>query len=145
MIIATIQGKKEGGKHITVINGELVTGDEQQNAIDMLYSKISRIKFDDRSYGIKKLNSNEFFCYMEHPEKDIAGRTRKVLIVFDKNTEEEIIKKTIGTMELNYNTFLNIYNSYNVKMNNNIMLLCIGLGLGALAITITLKNKLSRG
>ncbi|ELV05989.1 hypothetical protein H263_06957 [Brachyspira hampsonii 30599] len=62
MIVATIQGKKEGGKHTTVINGKLVTGDEQQNAIDVLYSKISGIKFDDRSYGIKKLNSNEFFC-----------------------------------------------------------------------------------
>ncbi|ELV05988.1 hypothetical protein [Brachyspira hampsonii] len=81
---------------------------------------------------------------MEHPEKDIAGRTRKVLIVFDKNTEEEIIKKTIETMELNYDTFLNIYNSSNVKINYNVILLCIGLCIGALAITITLKNKLSR-
>ena len=35
---------------------------------------------------------------MQHPEKDVEGRYRIVLIVWDKNTAEEIIKETIEAL-----------------------------------------------
>ena len=127
MIIATIQGKEYGGEHVTAIDGKLVKGEEKQNAIDTLYHKISKIKFGNGSYGIKKINSNELFCYMEHPERDIYGRRRIALILFDKNEDSNLIEKTINEMGLNYNTFKELYTKF---INDKKMLLCIGIGIG---------------
>ncbi|MEI0485148.1 hypothetical protein [Brachyspira intermedia] len=126
MIVATIQGKDDG-RHITAINGKLVKGDEQQNAIDVLYSKISKINLGNKNFGIKQINSHELFCYMEHPEKDIYGRKRIAYIVFDKNEDSNLIEKTINEMGLNYNTFNELYTKF---LNDKKMLMCIGIGIG---------------
>lgn len=40
MIVATVQGNEEVGKHITVKNGKKITGKEQQEAINQLYDKV---------------------------------------------------------------------------------------------------------
>ena len=112
MIVATVQGKDKG-PHDTVLDGKKITGEEQQKAINSLLSKIppKEITGDD----ISLLNNKEFFCSMIHPEKDVEGRYRIVLIVWDKNTSEEEIKETIDGIGCDYNRFSQIRSRINNK------------------------------
>lgn len=45
MIVVTIQGTEDGGKHITAYDGRIVIGDEQQKIIDELYKKLKYFNF----------------------------------------------------------------------------------------------------
>ncbi|EKV56533.1 hypothetical protein [Brachyspira hampsonii] len=112
MIVATVQGKDKG-PHDTVLDGKKITGEEQQKAINNLLSKLppKEITGDD----ISLLNNKEFFCSMIHPEKDVEGRYRIVLIVWDKNTSEEVIKETIEGIGCDYNRFSQIRSRINNK------------------------------
>ena len=149
MIVATVQGNERGGKHITVKDGVKISGKEQQEAIDELYDKV-RNRYTDGNFGIKELKkSKEWFCYMEHPEVDASGRTGIAFIVWDKNTADEIIEKTIremGFRDEDYRKFEEEYNKIKeekLKKNQLIFLVGLGIGLaaGLIAITLTMIKK----
>ena len=57
MIIATIQGAEEGFEHTTVINGKLVKGKEENEAINKLYEMLPRLNINDDE-GVIKANEH---------------------------------------------------------------------------------------
>ncbi|WP_020006074.1 hypothetical protein [Brachyspira innocens] len=138
MIVAIVQGK-DRGLYDTVIDGEVVSGKEQQDAINKLLSKIPPIKITGN--GGFKLETGEFFCHMQHPEKDVEGRYRVVLIVWDKNTSEEIIKETIKAIGCDYYKYVQIRNEINneKKTLKKIMML-LGVFLILVAVMLFLKK-----
>ena len=152
MIVATVQGNEEGGKHITVKNGKRITGKEQQEVINELYDKVRGIEING-DIGIEELKGKEIFCYMEHPEVDSYGRKGIAFIVWDKKEKKEIIKRTIEEIGLDYDKFKIKYDKFNNffnklinKLNNNSkqkQIILVGLAAGAVAaIIITLAiNK----
>lgn len=152
MIVATVQGNEEGGKHITVKNGKRITGKEQQKVINELYDKVRGIEING-DIGIEELKGKEIFCYMEHPEVDSYGRKGIAFIVWDKKEKKEIIKRTIEEIGLDYDKFKIKYDKFNNffnklinKLNNNSkqkQIILVGLAAGAVAaIIITLAiNK----
>lgn len=137
MIVATVQGKDKG-PHDTVLDGKKITGEEQQKAINSLLSKIppKEIIGDD----ISLLNNKEFFCSMIHPEKDVEGRYRIVLIVWDKNTSEEAIKETIDGIGCDYNRFSQIRSKINNKKKTSKKTLII-IGVIVIAALIMILKK----
>lgn len=116
MIVATVQGNEEGGKHITVKDGKRITGKEQQEVINELYDKVRGIEING-DIGIKKLKGKEIFCYMEHPEVDSSGRKGIAFIVWDKKEKQEIIKRTIKEIGLDYDKFKIKYDEFNKFIN----------------------------
>ena len=137
MIVATVQGKDKG-PHDTVLDGKKITGEEQQKAINNLLSKIppKEITGDD----ISLLNSKEFFCYMIHPDRDVEGRYRIVLIVWNKNTSEEVIKETIEEIGCDYNKFNQIRSKINNKKKTSKTTLII-IGVIVLTVVIMMIKK----
>ena len=138
MIVAIVQGKDKG-LYDTVIDGKIVSGKEQQDAINKLLSKIPSIKITGN--GGFKLETGEFFCHMQHPEKDVEGRYRIVLIVWDKNTAEEIIKETIEGIGCDYDKFVQVRSEINneKKTLKKIMML-LGIFLILVAVILFLKK-----
>lgn len=138
MIVATVQGNEEGGKHITAKNGKKITGKEQQEAINKLYDKVRGINIKG-NFGIEKLkNRKEIFCYMEHPEVDSSGRHGIAFIVWDKKENQEIIKRTIKEIGLDYDKFIRNYNEFidNKSEDNLKKMILVGLAAGVLATII---------
>lgn len=154
MIVATVQGNEEGGKHITVKNGKRITGKEQQEVINELYDKVRGIEING-DIGIEELKGKEIFCYMEHPEVDSYGRKGIAFIVWDKKEKKEIIKRTIEEIGLDYDKFKIKYNEFNkfinkfIKFNNSknkkkqkqIILVSLAAGAVAAIIIILAINK----
>lgn len=145
MIVATVQGTERGGKHITVKDGEKIFDKEQQKAIDELYDKVQDIETIG-NFGIEKLNSKEWFCYMEHPAVDIYNRKGIAFIVWDKSTSDEKIEKTIreiGFRDEDYKKFEKKYNEIKkeleVKKKKLILLVGVGIGLATSLIVLTLS------
>ena len=147
MIVATVQGNEKGGKHITVKDGVKIFGKEQQEYINNIYDKfhINRIEIIG-DFGIKKIKSKEWFCYMKHPEVDASGRTGIAFIVWDKNTEDDTIEKTIreiGFRDEDYRKYEKKYNEIKEELGANkkklILLVSLGIGLAAGLIVITLS------
>lgn len=121
MIVATVQGNEEVGKHITVKNGKKITGKEQQEAINQLYDKVWGINIKG-DFGIEELrNRKEIFCYTGHPEVDSSGRKEIAFIVWDKKENPEIIERTIKEIGLDYDKFIINYNEfiYNKREEKN--------------------------
>lgn len=148
MIVATVQGKEKGGKHITVKDGIKISGKEQQKAINELYDKVRNI-YTDGNFGIESLKKSEWFCYMEHPEVDAFGRKGIAFIVWDKNTSDEIIEKTIREMGFRDEDYRKFEEEYNKKkeldLKNKKIILLVGLGMGLaaglIAIALTIIKK----
>ena len=149
MIVATVQGNEKGGKHITVKDGVKISGKEQQKAINELYDKV-RGREITGYFGIEELEkSKEWFCYMEHPEVDASGRTGIAFIVWDKNTSDEIIEKTIREMGFRDEDYRKFKEEYNIKkeekLKKNQLILLVGLGIGLaaglIAIALTIIKK----
>lgn len=149
MIVATVQGNERGGKHITVKDGVKISGKEQQKAINELYDKV-RGREITGYFGIEELEkSKEWFCYMEHPEVDASGRTGIAFIVWDKNTSDEIIEKTIREMGFRDEDYRKFKEEYNIKkeekLKKNQLILLVGLGIGLaaglIAIALTIIKK----
>lgn len=150
MIVATVQGNEKGGKHITVKDGVKISGKEQQKAINELYDKVRNI-YTNGNFGIEELKKSEWFCYMEHPEVDASGRTGIAFIVWDKNTADEIIEKTIremGFRDEDYRKFKKEYKKIKEKeekLKKNQLILLVGLGIGLaaglIAIALTIIKK----
>lgn len=141
MIVATVQGNEKGGKHITVKDGVKISGKEQQKAINELYDKVRNI-YTDGNFGIKELKKSEWFCYMEHPEVDASGRTGIAFIIWDKNTSDEIIEKTIREMGFRDEDYRKFEEEYNKKkeldLKNKKIILLVGLGMGLAASLIVI-------
>lgn len=140
MIVATVQGNEEGGKHITVKNGKKITGKEQQEAINKLYDKVRGINIKG-NFGIEKLkNRKEIFCYMEHPEVDSSGRHGIAFIVWDKKENPEIIERTIKEIGLDYDKFIRNYNEFidNKRKDNLKKMLLVGLAAAGVLATTTI-------
>lgn len=149
MIVATVQGTEKGGKHITVKDGIKIGGKEQQEAVDELYDKVRFIEIGDDDKIIELKKYKELFCYMEYPEVDASNRTGTAFIVWDKNTSEETIEKTIKEMGLDYKKFCELYKEFNEfkkkeEMKKQMFLLGglgIGLAAGIIITTLTIiKN-----
>lgn len=117
MIVATVQGKYNG-LHDTVLNGKRITGEEQKTAINNLLSKIPPKEILEDNISL--LKNKEFFCSMIHPERDVEGRSRIVLIVWDKEESDDMIKKTVETIGLDYDSFLKLKNRFDKKKLQNL-------------------------
>lgn len=144
MIVATVQGNEEGGKHITVKDGKRITGKEQQKVINELYDKVRGIEING-DIGIEELNGKEIFCYMEHPEVDSSGRKGIAFIVWDKDENKEIIKRTIKEIGLDYNKFIKKHDEFidNKREENlkKMILVSVAAGVVAAIIIILAINK----
>lgn len=137
MIVATVQGNEEGGKHITVKDGKRITGKEQQKVINELYDKVRDIEING-NIGIEELNGKEIFCYMEHPEVDSSGRKGIAFIVWNKDEKKEIIKRTIEEIGLDYGKFIKKYDEFidNKREENLRKMILVGLATGVVAAII---------
>ena len=146
MIVATVQGNEKGGKHITVKDGVKIFGREQQEYINNIYDKfhINGIEING-DFGIEQLNSKEWFCYMEHPEVDASGRTGIAFIVWDKNTKDDTIEKTIREIGFRDEDYRKFKEEYKIKkeLESNkkklILLVGVGIGLATSLIVLTLS------
>ncbi|ETD25143.1 hypothetical protein [Helicobacter macacae] len=108
MINATISGihKENHRKHITIQNGKLVTDETQRECVNAILKECSGIKVRGDSYF--ELDNGKIFCSLCHPIKDDIGRKRIALIVWDKDTSNELIQKTLEVMGLEYERFLEL-------------------------------------
>ncbi|PLV62521.1 hypothetical protein [Brachyspira pilosicoli] len=117
MIIATIQGAEEGFEHTTVINGKLVKGEDENEAINKLYEMIPRLDINDDE-GIVKIKNGYTLCYMKHEKRDISNRRRTALIIYNNEVTNDEIEKTLKLMELDYKKWQELHSKY--KTNTNI-------------------------
>lgn len=108
MISATIQGihKENNGKHTTAQNGKLITGEAQRECVNAILRDCREASADDEVYC--ELDNGKLFCALYHPIKDDIGRKRIALIVWDKDTSNELIQKTLEVMGLDYERFLEL-------------------------------------
>lgn len=108
MINATISGihKENHRKHITAQNGELVTDETQRECVNAILKECSGIKVRGDSFF--ELDSGKLFCSLCHPIRDDLGRMRIALIVWDKDTSNELIQKTLEVMGLEFERFLEL-------------------------------------
>lgn len=117
MIIATIQGAEEGFEHTTVINGKLVKGKDENEAINKLYEMIPKLDINDDE-GIVKIKNGYTLCYMKHEKRDISNRRRTALIIYNNEVTNDEIEKTLKLMELDYKKWQELHSKY--KTNTNI-------------------------
>lgn len=112
MINATISGinKKNHRKHITIQNGELVTDETQRECVNAILKECSGIKVRGDSYF--ELDSGKLFCSLCHPIRDDLGRKRIALIIWDKDTPNELIQKTLEVMGLDLERFLELKSAF---------------------------------
>ena len=105
MISATIQGidKSNNRAHITAQNGKLITGEAQRECVNAILRDCREASADDEVYC--ELDNGKLFCALYHPIKDDIGRKRIALIVWDKDTPNELIQKTLEVMGLDYERF----------------------------------------
>lgn len=112
MISATIQGinKANNRKHITAQNGKLITGEAQRECVNEILRDCKEVSADDEVYC--ELDNGKLFCALYHPIKDDIGRKRIALIVWDKDTPNELIQKTLEVMGLELERFLELKSAF---------------------------------
>lgn len=115
MISATIQGihKENNRKHTTAQNGKLITGEAQKECINAILRDCKDESVDDEVYC--ELDNGKLFCALYHPMKDDIGRMRIALIVWDKDTSNELIQKTLEVMGLEYERFLELKGEFDKR------------------------------
>ena len=108
MISATIQGidKSNNRAHITAQNGSLITGEAQRECVNEILRDCREESVDDEVYC--ELDNGKLFCALYHPVKDDIGRPRTALIVWDKDTSNELMQKTLEVMGLEFGRFLEL-------------------------------------
>ncbi|MEI0485141.1 hypothetical protein [Brachyspira intermedia] len=135
MVIASVESKN-AGKNELVENGIPLNVDdiEVQKKWNCLLERLPHKSYvkDD----IFQINENEILCRMKHPEKDQAGRNRIVYIVWDKEASDEMIKKTVETIGLNYDSFLKLKNTFDKKKTQKLMLIALIVVVLAIVILI---------
>lgn len=112
MISATIQGidKSNNRAHITAQNGSLITGEAQRECVNEILRDCKNESADDEVYC--ELDNGKLFCALYHPIKDDIGRKRIALIVWDKDTPNELIQKTLEVMGLELERFLELKGAF---------------------------------
>ena len=112
MISATIQGinKANNRKHTTAQNGKLITGEAQRECVNAILRDCKNESADDEVYC--ELDNGKLFCALYHPVKDDIGRMRIALIVWDKDTSNELIQKTLEVMGLELKRFLELKSEF---------------------------------
>lgn len=103
MVYATIQVKDDMSKNLVAKNGKLIN---DRFEIGKPLSEIDeKVKIKKWYYdgSVRRINKSDLYCYLNHPEVDIANRKRIGLVIWDKNDSEETIKETINAMGLDIN------------------------------------------
>ncbi|MGX3044832.1 hypothetical protein [Helicobacter sp. T3_23-1056] len=116
MITATVQGKSQENnrKHISAQDGQIITGKKEEEQVTQLYRDCDSVNLEsDELYC--KLKNGKFFCALYHPENDDIGRRRIALIVWDKDTSDEMIQHTLEVMGLEYERFKKLEQEYKQK------------------------------
>lgn len=135
MVIASVESKN-AGKNELVENGILLNIDdiEVQKKWNYLLERLPHESYvkDD----IFQINENEILCRMKHHEKDQAGRNRIVYIVWDREASDEMIKKTVETIGLDYDSFLKLKNEFDKKKSPKLMLIALIVVVLAIVILI---------
>lgn len=119
MISATISGKDKANnrQHITAQNGKLIIGDVQTKCVNAILEDCKEVNVGGEYYC--ELENGKLFCALYHAEKDDIGRRRTALIVWDKDTSNEIIQKTLEVMGLEYERFLGLKSEFEVSVKSN--------------------------
>lgn len=148
MISATISGihKENHRKHITIQNGELVTDETQRECVNAILKECRGIKVRGDSYF--ELDNGKIFCSLCHPIKDDIGRKRIALIVWDKDTSNELIQKTLEVMGLDYERFLELKGEFEERfaarqkggVSKNTVVIVGGIALLAFVAYLLLKK-----
>ncbi len=115
MISATIQGinRADNYEHTTAQNGKLITGDEQTKCANEILRDCKNVMVSGEIYS--ELENGKLFCALYHPIKDDIGRRRIALIVWDKDTPNELIQKTLEVMGLKYERFLELKSEFEAR------------------------------
>lgn len=110
MVYSCIQGKEDMSRQIVAENGKLVEGFKADKVLTEIDKKITikNLYYDGK---IRKINKSDLYCYLNHPEVDIANRKRIGLVIWDENDSEETIRKTINAIGLDINQWEHSYRS----------------------------------
>lgn len=106
MITITVQGisQENNRKHITAQDGQIITGKKEEEQVAQLFKDCDSVDLDTDELFCE-LENGKLFCGLYHPQKDDIGRTRIALIVWDKDTSNEMIQKTLEVMGLEFERF----------------------------------------
>ena len=120
MISATISGKDKANnrKHITAQNGKLITGEAQRECVNAILKDCQNVNVSGEYYC--ELENGKFFCALYHPEPDDIGRKRIALIMWNKDTSNEMIQKTLEVMGLEYECFLRLKSEFDFESNQKV-------------------------
>lgn len=138
MVYSCIQGKEDMSRQIVAENGKLVEGFKADKVLTEIDKKITikNLYYDGK---IRKINKSDLYCYLNHPEVDIANRKRIGLVIWDENDSEETIRKTINAIGLDINQWEHSYEVYKNEMPEFKKKLIIGIAVAAIVIiTITI-------
>ena len=138
MVYSCIQGKEDMSRQIVAENGKLVEGFKADKVLTEIDKKITikNLYYDGK---IRKINKSDLYCYLNHPEIDIANRKRIGLVIWDENDSEETIRKTINAIGLDINQWEHSYEVYKNEMPEFKKKLIIGIAVAAIVIiTITI-------
>lgn len=148
MISATISGihKENNREHTTAKNGELITGEAKRECVNGILKACKGIKVRGDSYI--ELDSGELFCSLCHNIRDDLGRKRIALIVWDKDTSNELIQKTLEVMGLDYERFLELKGEFEERfaarqkggVSKNTVVIVGGIALLAFVAYLLLKK-----
>ena len=144
MITATVQGisQENNRKHISVQDGQIITGKKEEEQVAQLYRDCDSVDLDsDELYC--KIENGKLFCAMYHPQKDDIGRTRIALIVWDKDTSDELIQKTLEVMGLEYEHFKKLKREYKrrqIGINRNALFAIGVIALVGISVYLTIKK-----
>lgn len=143
MISATIQGKyKENrGKHITAQDGKLIIGEAQTKCVNAILKDCQNVNVSGEYYC--ELENGKLFCALYHAEKDDIGRKRTALIVWDKDTSNEIIQKTLEVMGLEFERFKRLEREFKrnkIGVSKNALVAIGVIALVASAIYLVVKK-----
>lgn len=131
MIKITIQGKNQEEKQLGWANGEK-SGENYYEICNFM----EKYNFIRNGIEEAKFTNEVNMAYIFHPEKDDIGRTRVAMLVWDKDSDQSEIQKTIELAGLDYERFLLICNEAKVKKskqnNKNVKNIFIGGGAGLL-------------
>ena len=144
MIRATIQGKDKANnrKHITAQNATLITGEAQTKCVNAILRDCKNVSVSGELYY--ELDNGKLFCALYHPEKDDIGRVRTALIIWDKDTSQELIQKTLEVMGLEFERFLELKREFEsqkrVGVSKNTLVIVGGVALLVLAAYLLFKK-----
>lgn len=145
MITATIQGisKENNQKHISAYNGTIITDEVEKERVAQLYRDCYEVNSNTEKFRL--LKNGKFFCAIYHPQKDDIGRERTALIVWDKDTSQELVRKTLEVMGVEFERFLKLQSEFESKkrvgviFNKKMLYIISTLALTALVAYILLK------